>query len=510
MAKASGSDTPDGMSHEQLQRGFKYFVGDGICSQSMTTLTQGAILTGFALKLGASNSVIGVLSAIIALTQLIQIPSIYIVEKYKARRSICVAASAGARTLLLVMGLIPFLFASAELAVVFLIVALLINTSIASISTCSWNSWMHDLIPPDELGSLFSKRIARALAVSIPLYLASGFLIDYSKNLFNSALFGYSILFFGGFGAGMLGLFFLSHIPHTPLQPAGRKEGFLRKIFDPFKDTNFRKVIVFLAAWNFAVNMASPFFTVYLLDVLGFEMSTVVILNVLSLLTNIAFLRLWGRVADRLSNKSVLGICGPLFILVIFLWPFTTMPGVYFLTLPLLVVIYLLIGVSTAGTTLATQNIGLKLASSGEATSYLASSSFVSSLAAGFSPVLGGVLADGLIGTRLAWNWTWTTPSGQVSFEVLNFNNWGFVFIIAVLIGIYSIHRLAMVQESGEVKEKVVAKELVSEMRNGLRNTSFAVGIQRMIEFPYSLMRHQKPSTSSKASKGTKESPTET
>jgi MFS family permease len=488
----------DSLTQEELQKGFKYFVGDGICSQSMVTLTQGAILVGFALKLGASNSVIGLLSAIIALTQLIQIPAIYVVERFRVRRAICVFASATSRTFLLLIAAIPFLF-SAQFAVAFLLIALFLNTGIGSIASCSWNSWMHDLIPHDQLGSLFSKRIALAMAISIPLFIASGFIVDYSKTIFPTfELTGYSILFISGFAAGMIGLYFLSHIPETRLVPAEKNQKFLRQIFQPFQDTNFKKLIVFLGVWNFAVNLASPFFTVYLLNVLGFEMSTVIIFNVLSLLMNIAFLQLWGRFSDRFSNKSVMGVCGPLFIICIFLFPFTTVPGFYILTIPLLVAIYLFIGISTAGITLASQNIGLKLAPRGKATAYLAANSFVSSLAAGFSPVLGGVLADVLAGARLSW--TWTTSNGQLSFQTLSLNNWGIVFIIAVLIGIYSIHRLAMVQEAGEVKEEVVVRELVHEVRKGIRNASSAVGLQRMIEFPYTLIRRLKPSASAKPS----------
>jgi hypothetical protein len=349
---------------------------------------------------------------------------------------------------------------------------------------------MHDLIPHEELGSLFSKRIALATAVSIPLSLLTGFMIDDSKTLFPSFTIAvYSLLFFFGFTAGMIGLLSLSHIPETRMTEANVKQGFLRQIFRPFKDTDFRKLIIFLGVWNFAVNLASPFFTVYLLKVLGFEMSTVIIFGVLSSLMNIAFLQLWGGVADRYSNKSVLGLCGPLFVICIFIWPFATMAAFKMLTIPLLVVIYLLVGISTAGTTLAVQNIGLKLAPDGKATSYLAANSFVSSIAAGFSPVLGGVLADTLAGT-------------QITFQGLVFNNWDIVFMLAVVVGVFSIHRLAKVHESGEVKEEVVVKEMVSEVRKGIRNSVTTTGLQRMVEFPYSLMRHVKPGESSTPRKG--------
>nr|MDO8097657.1 MFS transporter [Candidatus Njordarchaeota archaeon] len=498
------------LTEEDLQVGFKNVTRDGICSQSMVSLTQGAFLVGFALKLGAPNFVIGLLSAIIPLTQLIQIPSIYLVEKYRVRRAISVYASFGARIFLLLMALIPFLF-SPQIGLIFLMLALFLNTSIGAISTTSWNSWMHDLIPKDRLGSVFSRRMVLATAVSIPIFVASGFFIDISKKLFpDFELYGYAILFSLGFVAGIIGIYFLSHIPEPRLEVSEKTQGFLRQILQPFKDLNFKKLIVFLGVWNFAVNLAAPFFTVYMLTVLGLEMSGVIVLMTLSMLMNITFMRLWGRFSDRFSNKSVLGVCGPLFIFCIFLWTFTAIPGWVALTIPLLITIHLLMGISTAGISLASGNIGLKLAPRGQATTYLATNSFTNSLAAGFAPVLGGALADSLRGTELSWTLTWTTPTGELAFQTLNFRQWEFVFFFAVLIGIYSIHRLAMVQEVGEVKEEIVLKELMTEVRRGLRSVSSAVGLQRMVEFQYSLLRHLKPTELVKHLKRKKdESPTE-
>lgn len=493
------------LTEDELQIGFRNVTRDGICSQSMVSLTQGAFLVGFALKLGATNIVIGLLSAIIPLAQLIQIPSIYLVERYRVRRKISVFASTMSRTLLFFMALIPFLF-SPQLGLIFLLLALVLNTTIGAISTCSWNSWMHDLVPPDRLGSVFSRRMTLATAVSIPIFVISGFFIDFSKNLFPGfELYGYSILFFLGFVAGIVGIFFLERIPEPRMEPTETRQGFLRQILEPFKDMNFRKLLVFLGVWNFAVNLAAPFFTVYMLTVLGLQMSAVIIFMTLSLLMNIAFLQLWGRFSDRFSNKSVLGVCGPLFIICIFLWTFTAIPGWGVVTVSLLVTIHLLLGISTAGIALASGNIGLKLAPKGQGTAYLAANSFTNSLAAGFAPILGGALADSLAGTELSWTIKWTTPTGELTFQTLNFRQWEFVFIFAVLIGIYSIHRLAMVREHGEVKEEIVVRELMSEVKRGLRSISSAVGLQRLVEFQYSMMSHLKPSELAKHLKKKKE-----
>ena len=39
---------------------------------------------------------------------------------------------------------------------------------------------------------------------------------------------------------------------------------------------------------------------------------------------------------------------------------------------------------------------------------------------------------------------------------------------------------------------------MVSEVRKGIRSGISSIGLQRMVEFPYSLIRHLKPSVSAK------------
>lgn len=249
---------------------------------------------------------------------------------------------------------------------------------------------------------------------------------------------------------------------------------------------------MFLGSWNFAVNLAAPFFTVYMLKRLELDMSFIIAFAVLSQLTSFAFLRIWGRFSDRFSNKSVLRVSGPLFMLCILAWTFTTMPEKYILTIPLLVAIHIFTGISTAGVTLASGNIGLKLAPKGQATAYLAANSLVNSLAAGIAPVLGGRFADFFAGRELSLTVKWLSPGGELIIPTLNFQQWDFFFFFAFLIGFYSIHRLAMVKEIGEVEEKIVVRELISEVRRGMRNFSTVGGLRYMVYFPFLIVKYLK------------------
>jgi len=455
----------DGLTEEEIQSGLRNVIRDGLATQAMVTLTGGVFLVAFALRLGASNVIIGLLAAIPPLAQLLQIPAIYLVEKYRVRRAITVYAASSARIFWLLIALIP-LIATTSAGLPILLVALFLHSALASIGGGSWNSWMRDLVPQERLGSFFSKRMRLAIGLGIPLSIAAGSFVDiWQRQFSNYQLYSYSILFFLGFVAGMIGIRFISTIPEPRMATIVEKPRFFRLLAKPFKDENFKNLILFLGSWNFAINLAAPFFTVYMLRRLELSMTYVIALMVLSQIMNVLFIRAWGRFADHLSNKSVLAV------------------------IPLLIAIHIFMGISMAGVTLASGNIGLKLAPKGQATAYLAANSVINSLAAGIAPILGGQFADFFSKQELSLTLRWTSPTRELALQPLNLQQWDFFFILAFLIGLYSIHRLAMVKEVGEVEEKVVVQELIAEARRLTRSLSPVGGLRQLTQFPFAAIR---------------------
>lgn len=110
--------------------------------------------------------------------------------------------------------------------------------------------------------------------------------------------------------------------------------------------------------------------------------------------------------------------------------------------------------------------------------------------AAGVAPILGGMFADFFTGRELSLTLNWRSPGKEWAFQTLDFQEWDFFFFFAFLIGLYSIHRLAMVKEVGEVEEKIVIHELISEVRREMRNFSTVGGLRHMIQFPFSVVRN--------------------
>lgn len=482
--------TQQSLSETQIEIALKNIIRDGVASQAMGILTGGAFLVAFAVKLGASNFAIGLLAAIGPLAQLLQLPSILIIEKIRNRRFITVIAAALSRVCWLIIALSPFIF-PANVAIGVLLVLLMLVSAFGAVSGCSWVSWMRDIIPENTMGAFFAKRMRISTAVGITLSIIAAIYLDFWKKQFpDNELSGYSILFFAGFAAGVTGLFFLAKTPEIQMPHIKEKQKILSLLSQPFKDENFRKLIAFMCSWNFAVNLAGPFFMVYMLKRLGLSISFIIGLSIVSQMMNFLFLKIWGRYTDRFSNKSVLAISGPIFIASILAWTFTTMPEKYFLTIPLLIIIHVVMGVSSAGVSLASGNISLKLAPKGQATVYLAANTIANSVAAGIAPILGGKFADFFSGRQLAWTLKYTSPSGDFDMPTLNLQQWDFFFALAFIIGLYALHRLAMIKEQGEVEENIVVQEFFSEVRTQVRTLSSFEGIKQMVSFPFIIIKN--------------------
>ncbi|MBI4042164.1 MAG: MFS transporter [Deltaproteobacteria bacterium] len=462
----------ESLSPVEIENGLKAVLKDGVASSIMSTLTGGVFLVAFAVKLGASNALIGLLVALLPLAQILQLPSIILVEKIRNRRAITVTACLLSRSAWFVAALTPLLLSPSR-GVAILIAVVAFHALFFAVSNCSWNSWMRDLVPQQSLGAFFSKRLGLVMASGLIASLIAGLLLDVAEHVaVKGELFAYAFLFGMGGVAGLAGVYFLSRIPEPRLAPS-LMQPFKRAVIQPFRDPNFRQLIFSLGGWNFAVNLAVPFLTVYMLNQLHLNLTTIIALTALNQAAYLKSLKGWGKISDRWSNKSVLAICGPFYLLSLLAWTFTTLPDKHLLTLPLLIVIHVTMGISMAGITLASGNIGLKLAPSGQATSYLATKNFVNSIAAGIAPILGGAFADTFTSRELSWTLRWTSPGGEVAIEALSFEGFDFFFFTAFLIGLYALSRLALVKEVGEVKEQIIWSEFFAFVKRMGRHLAF-------------------------------------
>jgi len=482
------------LSPERLATGLAALRVDGVASQVMTALITSPFLVAFALTLGASNLMIGVLVALTPLSQILQLPAVALVDYVMLRKAIAVYAAVLGRLCLLAAAPLV-LVAPPEARLWVLGIALAIHYASGSLVSCAYNPWIRDLIPTDRRSGYLGGRLALATAVALAVSLAAAFGVTLYRRTGGGALEAQAGVFSLGALVGLVGVFFLARVPEPAAEPIRRRP--LRDVLVvPLRDANFRALLVFLGTWNFAATMASPFFAVYMLRVMHLPMATVVAMTVVSQLANVLFFRVWGALADRFGNRRVLQLSGPLFMASLLLWPFTMTPDATPFTMPLLVAIHLLVGMSTAGVTLCTGTIALKSAApvggGGHATAYLATNALVAGAAAIVAPLLGGLSADFLATQQLGVIVRWTSSlGGGESHDVpaIEFGGLDFLFLAAFLVGLYAMHRLALVREEGEAPRRIAPVDLVGEVGKAMAEISALPGLRQLSTFPYGMLR---------------------
>lgn len=489
------------LTETERTKGLKFLYYDGLCSHAMALLVTGAFLPGMALALGASNFVIGVLASLAPISQMAQIPAILLVERVALRKLITVICAAASRLALVAAAFTPYLAPEGmKVGLFFTFMALFFIGG--SVAGCSWNSWIKDIVPEKIMGSYLASRLAAATALGAALSLIAGFGIDGLTALIGEPSRAYAVIFLIAAGCGLGGVGLLTHVPEPRMQAADAGGRWLNSLLTPVKDPNFRRLLIFSAAWSFTVIMSGAFFAVYMLKRIGLPMSSVILLALLSQVTNIYFFKVWGRIADHFSNRSVLAVSVPLYILVLLTYPFTTMPERYSLTIPLLIFIHILGGVSTAGFNLCAANIALKLAPRGKATAYLGTNAFCAGLAATVAPIVGGLIGSFFaikeIGIKVFYHADSALPDSALAIPALNFRGIDFVFFAAALTGLYAWHRLSLIEEAGTVHESEVRDQVFASMRNSITGTSgLNMGMRRMTAFPYEMLRKSTRSTTS-------------
>ena len=482
------------LSDEEVQAGLKWWTLEGMASQGFWSITTSGFLAAYALALGCNNLQIGILASLPLLMQPLQIFFIPLIEKLRWRKAISLLAWIPAQLLWIPIALIPFFMnVPSDGAVAILLGVIAIRGVFAALNNCAWNGWIRDLIPQHILGSSFARRQARATLVAMVFGLLAAYFVAYweGRTTGETEAIGYTIaLLFGIVFLGLSSPVFMSKMPEPLMQsPPGPRQSLFTMLIEPFRDRSYRPLLGFLFFWGMALNMAIPFFAVYMLQRLEMPLTAVIGFTVLSQLFNIVFFRVWGRLSDQFGIKAILSVSASLYLLVILGWTFTTFPERYFFTVPLLVILHILAGIASAGVTLGTGTLAMKVAPEGKATSYLATAAVATSLGAGLGPLLGGMFADYFSVRELSLDLTWIDPNETVEFSALSLTGFDFLFGIAFLLGIFTLNFLVTLREEGEVSRDVVLNALFDPGRQFSRPMSSVPGLNFLGQFPYGYIR---------------------
>lgn len=443
-----------------LAHGQRMLVLDTVWASVTGALSGGVILAAFALALGATPLEVGLLAAIPFLTQAAQLPATLMIERWRMRRRMAVLTITGARVLIGASAAVVLL-PSPQPALAALIALQVVIATLHAVGGCAVNTWLHQLIPREALGRFFSRRMVWGTAVACIATLAAGAWVD--RGPMAGTVQAYAVALVAAALAGLASSVYLARAPEPQMHDAGPAVRTGERLLAPFRDRNYRRLLVFLGAWTVASNVAAPFLTVYLIQQRGYAVATVTGLWVASQVASAATLFWWGRLSDRLSNKAVLAVVLPLYFASTLALVFVDAVDDARWQLALLGLVHVAMGVATGGIGLASGNLGLKLAPQGQGAAYLASTGLVVAVAGGVAPIAGGAIAQALQASELSALVRWVAPGQREEVALVSFAHWEFVFALSAAAGLYVLHALSRIAEGEEVSERLVMQEFALE-----------------------------------------------
>ncbi|WP_300600446.1 MFS transporter [Niabella sp.] len=477
------------LSEKEIQQGLKMVIWDGLAAEVMTSFTGSAFLVALALLLGASNVQIGLLAALPMITNVSQLISIWLVRRYNNRKMIAVYGAYLARVPLIIIGI--FVWQLPHTSFNLLLFFLLFYYFFGSVAGPAWNSWMKDLVPERLLGTYFSRRTRYTQTLDVVLSLLLALLLDYVKlHHPQRELDVYAWFFIMAGIVGVVGGYLLSKAPEPRSQLSGMNTFALLKL--PLRNANFRTLLLFNSAWVFAINIAIPFFMVFMMKSLKLPISYIIVLTVISQLFSIFTIRIWGIFSDRYSNKSIIALSAPIYIICIIGWCFVGFYKQAYLNITLLVLIHIFSGIATSGINLSLTNIGLKLAPRADAIVYLSVKNIVTAIFSSLGPLLGGVLADYFTNIKLSVLVQWSSPGMDKAIRLVALHEWNFLFLIGALLALLSLELLMRVKEVGEVQKDIVKRIMRTSIRNNLKEYFIIGNIINLHEQVKALIKFRK------------------
>ena len=453
------------LSLKEVNRGLNLVIKDGLAAEAMSVLTGGTFLVAMSVMLGASNFQIGLLAALPTFTNIFQLIAIWLVQRYNNRKAVAVLTNILARFPLLVIGSLPFLFSTGT-SIQVLIFLLFFHYFFGSIAGASWNSWMKDLVPEEKLGSYFSHRTRLTQTLNVIFSLLLALALDHIKKYYaQQELATYSVMFISGGLLGILGTYVLSKTPEPSSYLS--KENLVKLFAKPLKDKNFRKLLFFNSSWSFALNLATPFFIVYMMNSIHLPLSYIIGFGVLSQLAGIVAVKMWGNYSDKFSNKTIIRIAAPIYIASIIAWSFVGLSGHFVVGLCFIGLINILTGIASSGVNLAITNIGIKLSPKDEAIVYLSARNMIVAFISALGPLAGGLLADYFAKKDFAWS----VHLGKYNFHLLHLHDFGFLFLIGGLLAIAALRTIRSVKEEGEVDKDLAVGELRVVFKKRVKNS---------------------------------------
>ncbi len=441
-----------------LRRGLRYLKVDGVFSQSMGILLSSTFLVPFLIMLGANAFYVGIFTVLMSLASLSQLLSIYLMNAIRSRKKICVVNSLLARATILVMG--AGILLGMRLSLSTFLLLMMVFYVFVNFSNGAFGYWMQEFVPPGIRGRYFSERTRVSLAVGSVIGLVMSMCMDVNREE------SYTALFLLAASLGLTGIFFLAMIPEPVYKVQDPPSS--RVFRDLLRNSQLRAHFISMFFLTFSVYMSIPFFVYYMITRLGMSIVQVYLVTIAGNVFSIIFLSKWGILIDRYGIKAVLRFSAYVMFLSLLIWPFTTLPEKYPLSIPLAFIAYSLVSLALTGFNLATGLVAYYLGSDKRTSYRIALNNIFTALGSVVGSFVGSMLAIPTEFLELSLTFT-VTYSERVVIYIFDLKYLDFIFVTSALVGIVATSALRKYRIEATKDEERCFMEMYMNIRRYFR-----------------------------------------
>ncbi len=280
-----------------------WFFFDGLFASASDNITV-TYLVLFILALGGNRTQIGLMSSVSSfIGALLLLPGALLVEKVGHKKELAMYFGGGlSRLTLLILAFLP-LFLTGQ-AVVWAAIGLsLTRDAFGNLAFPAWMSLTGEIVPIEGRGRYFgSRNFIMGITGMLAIILVGLLITRVGQPL------GYQLALGLAFVFGGLSTYSFSHLKDPSLgrpAPLAEKTSLAGIITSVKGHPIFLALIVVMVVWNFSINIAGPFFNVFMVQNLKFTATMVGVISIVSAVASLLVQPRIGRLSDRWGPRKV-------------------------------------------------------------------------------------------------------------------------------------------------------------------------------------------------------------
>lgn len=377
-----------------LHNAFLFAVFNALSFQ----IVLGSPMVLYAKSLEATATVLGIITGMMPLLVIFQIPAANYVDRVGYKRF--VYAGWGARvSVIFVMALVPltggFLNSTSRLSLMLLLL-FAFNLS-RGISSSAWLPWLTSLVAPPVRGKYLAREAAWVNVGSfLTLALSAVCLGRHPTGLRFAFDFAFSALM------GAISLTFLKRIPDVPIPEHVRTSKTPVPFLEMARYGPFRKLLWTVLGWSVAYGGMTTFTVAFLKVQTSWADNEILLVVSTSFLGGLCSLWFLGSRMDRLGSRPVLLLSYFTWALVSLGWT-AVAGGILSARLSLILGLQVFMGLFAALINMANTRLAMAIIPAMGRSHFFAIYSVVLNVTLGLAPILWGLMIDALNPVRVAW-----------------------------------------------------------------------------------------------------------